>query len=433
MNKKTKSGKILTFLLLPLLFACENTPSPLSGEKISIFNSEITDENIEKRIVLEKPYVNKQWSSTGGNNENNVGHLAGKKQFKKLFSKSIGTVDDTNQILYRPVANKTTIFTIDGKLKITATNINTGKTIWEMERIKNNDLIKFGALALDDNYLYAITNSAQLLKLNTKTGEIAYSKYFNTPLKSGLQICGNKLFFINDSNELYIIDKQTGNKLYTHKSMEEASSFIKGSTPLCMDDKLVATFSNGEIHMLMSDTTTPIWLDSVYKISTSNLNNISDIVANPIATKGLVIVKGYNDITKALTLRDGKQIWENSNGGITTPIISNETMFDINKTIMRCLVKNLAMFGLGLYIYAGEDLPEGADPAQPETTDHSAQSADRYIAARNELTAAIAAYVESSGKPKSDVLNALKEVPGGTMKTEQGCILLINQLKAWSK
>ena len=37
------------------------------------------------------------------------------------------------------------------------------------------------------------------------------------------------------------------------------------------------------------------------------------------------------------------------------------TMFDINKTIMRCLTKNLAMFGLGLYIYAGEDLPENSD------------------------------------------------------------------------
>lgn len=34
------------------------------------------------------------------------------------------------------------------------------------------------------------------------------------------------------------------------------------------------------------------------------------------------------------------------------------TMFDINKAIMRCLAKNIAMFGLGLYIYAGEDLPE---------------------------------------------------------------------------
>lgn len=38
--------------------------------------------------------------------------------------------------------------------------------------------------------------------------------------------------------------------------------------------------------------------------------------------------------------------------------VDSATMFDVNKTIMRCLVKNLAMFGLGLYIYAGEDLPE---------------------------------------------------------------------------
>lgn len=34
------------------------------------------------------------------------------------------------------------------------------------------------------------------------------------------------------------------------------------------------------------------------------------------------------------------------------------TMFDINTAIMRCLTKNLAMFGLGHYIYAGEDLPQ---------------------------------------------------------------------------
>ena len=39
--------------------------------------------------------------------------------------------------------------------------------------------------------------------------------------------------------------------------------------------------------------------------------------------------------------------------------VEKASMFDINKTIMRCLVKNLAMFGLGIYIFAGEDLPEG--------------------------------------------------------------------------
>jgi hypothetical protein len=42
-------------------------------------------------------------------------------------------------------------------------------------------------------------------------------------------------------------------------------------------------------------------------------------------------------------------------------------MTEINKSIMRCLTKNLAMFGLGLYIYAGEDIPESPKDFAPIT------------------------------------------------------------------
>ena len=49
-----------------------------------------------------------------------------------------------------------------------------------------------------------------------------------------------------------------------------------------------------------------------------------------------------------------------------TVTVNAATMFDINKAIMRCLTKNLAMFGLGLYIYAGEDLPDTGEPPQAE-------------------------------------------------------------------
>lgn len=59
---------------------------------------------------------------------------------------------------------------------------------------------------------------------------------------------------------------------------------------------------------------------------------------------------------KVKEYKDGK--WT---GGYTDKTVEPATMFDINTAIMRCMTKNLALFGLGLYIYAGEDLPDGEE------------------------------------------------------------------------
>lgn len=42
------------------------------------------------------------------------------------------------------------------------------------------------------------------------------------------------------------------------------------------------------------------------------------------------------------------------------------TSFEVNKTIQRSLTKAVARHGLGLYIYAGEDLPEGEEKPKKE-------------------------------------------------------------------
>jgi len=41
--------------------------------------------------------------------------------------------------------------------------------------------------------------------------------------------------------------------------------------------------------------------------------------------------------------------------------IQNPDAFQVNTAIMRCMVKGLALHGLGLYIYAGEDLPQSEE------------------------------------------------------------------------
>jgi len=92
------------------------------------------------------------------------------------------------------------------------------------------------------------------------------------------------------------------------------------------------------------------------------------------------------------------------------------TMFDINTTIMRCLVKNLAMFGLGLYIYAGEDLP--VEEAENKKADMLVALQDavkemKAVTSNEEIQACWSKWTKlypEFGQPGSDLYSACVEV-----------------------
>ena len=56
---------------------------------------------------------------------------------------------------------------------------------------------------------------------------------------------------------------------------------------------------------------------------------------------------------EGITLSQIHPVLDNQNKTIPVP-----NAFQINTSIQRCLVKAIALHGLGLYIYAGEDLPD---------------------------------------------------------------------------
>jgi hypothetical protein len=65
-------------------------------------------------------------------------------------------------------------------------------------------------------------------------------------------------------------------------------------------------------------------------------------------------------------------VMDNRNRSIVDP-----DSFAVNTAIMRCLTKCIALFGLGLYIFSGDDLPEGEKPEpDPEVLEQIAACAD---------------------------------------------------------
>ncbi|HEX2652972.1 MAG TPA: DUF1071 domain-containing protein [Xanthobacteraceae bacterium] len=67
--------------------------------------------------------------------------------------------------------------------------------------------------------------------------------------------------------------------------------------------------------------------------------------------------------------------------------IANPDSFQVNTAMQRCLAKAIALHGIGLYIYAGEDLPaEGADP-RGDLSGVQAPLVDRHVKAIADILA----------------------------------------------
>lgn len=103
--------------------------------------------------------------------------------------------------------------------------------------------------------------------------------------------------------------------------------------------------------------------------------------------------------------------------------VEKATMFDINKTIMRCLTKNLAMFGLGLGLYAGEDLPETPVTMEeakayrfPETSKKVPNMSIEEVAEKNPKY--IKWYLESD-KTNERVKQMITLITGETVLTDE--------------
>ena len=87
-------------------------------------------------------------------------------------------------------------------------------------------------------------------------------------------------------------------------------------------------------------------------------------------------------------------------------LLDKLTSFDVNKAIQRSLTKACARHGLGLYIYAGEDLPEGEpQPTQAPQAQPKAKQGEISFAA-------------PSGEPTIDVQVWVRKIEACTTQDE---------------
>lgn len=89
------------------------------------------------------------------------------------------------------------------------------------------------------------------------------------------------------------------------------------------------------------------------------------------------------------------------------------TSTDVNKSIQRSLTKACARHGLGLYIYAGEDLPETAADGAQKPVDEPKPSRTKKTPAREEKPQETAQKAAVTDKNIKKIVDWVCEVPEG--------------------
>jgi hypothetical protein len=101
----------------------------------------------------------------------------------------------------------------------------------------------------------------------------------------------------------------------------------------------------------------------------------TEITIDGITSECFLPVMDYKNQAMKLTPYT-YQVWDSSKKTYVDKHVDAATMFDINRTVWRCMVKNIAIAtGIGLYIYKGEDVPEKSN--EDTATKQQKKSADQ--------------------------------------------------------
>ena len=175
------------------------------------------------------------------------------------------------------------------------------------------------------------------------TGKILWKKETFTPVRATPTLLDNKVIFLTLDNRTLLINKSNGEIIWEHEGIQNSTSII-GQPKVAVEGNLVLTpYSNGEVFALNLTNGAEIWRQSTIKLEQSETSNsFSDIDANPIILKNLIIVASTNGKIFALNKRNGGQAWEQYVNTSQTPLVNGNSIYVVhnNKEVINLDLNN---------------------------------------------------------------------------------------------
>jgi outer membrane protein assembly factor BamB len=236
--------------------------------------------------------------------------------------------------VFKPVISNNVIYLLDAKGNLIARDIRNYKKIWKKRIFAKKDKRDFrgGKIFLGKgNIIFATTGFNSLVALNSKNGEIIWSKKLGSiPISTPVSNEG-QVFVTTSDNKTYALDAQNGTINWIHEGIYKNTAILGAADPVFYKNYLIASYSSGEIYIINQISGEVGW---VYDLNVSKAINsdfiLNDIDATPIVKDDIVYVIGNGGLMMAIKAKDGNIVWRKELASISDFWIAGNFIYLIN-------------------------------------------------------------------------------------------------------
>ena len=314
----------------------EEEDKPLPGRRVSVLVLERAlepDPALATEVVrLPRPFVNPDWPVPGGTPAHALHHLDVGEHLAVDWRRTVGEGEsDDNLILSSPVVADGRVFLLDAESTVVAVSLAEGSPAWRRELIpedEEDEASLGGGVAYANGVVYATTAYGQVVALSASEGRDVWSFEIGVPLRAAPAVADGRVFVTTFDNRLFALDAGNGSLLWTHEGISESAGLLGSAVPAVSGDLVVASYSSGEVVALRVENGRLAWSDSlVFRGRLGSRTDLSDIDADPVIDRGLVIVISQSGRLVAINLRSGLRDWEREVPSAQTPWVAGDFIF----------------------------------------------------------------------------------------------------------
>lgn len=345
--------KIFKIILLIFIFSTSCSKNKTYDKKLAIDitnknNPLAPDKSLEAiPIIIPEAQVNKIWLGSSSKLNQAIENIKKKFEYKnsgwffakknqinlqrKWYKNLFYYEDFSNSFVYSPIIFNQIIFQMDSSGDLTAIDLKTKNTLWhqrifEKLWLKNYKVAHLGA-CLDK--LFAVAGVNQIKAISQIDGNILWSKDLSAVFNSTPICDDNNVYLTSIDNKTFALNANTGEINWIHMGFSKPLAIFGNAQTVIAGNKLIVSHSSGEIYALNKNSGEVFWQNDLNQNNYSS-SILTDVDATPMVKNNVVYAIGYGGKMKAMSLENGKEIWQKPITSLTDFWIAGDFIYAIN-------------------------------------------------------------------------------------------------------